>query len=59
MLALIYRVLAALAQPVTDKRISGVLDALARAGMLYVKLAVTAVLLLFLTVAVVCVAMHP
>ena len=58
-LALIYRVLAALAQPVTDKRISGVLDALARAGMLYVKLAVTAVLLLFLTVAVVCVAMHP
>lgn len=58
-LALIYRVLAALAQPVTDKRISGVLDALARAGMLYVKLAVMAVLLLFLTVAVVCVAMHP
>ena len=58
-LALIDRVLAALAQPVTDKRISGVLDALARAGMLYVKLAVTAVLLLFLTVAVVCVAMHP
>ena len=58
-LALIYRVLAALAQPVTDKRISGVLDALARAGMLYVKLAVTAILMLFLTVAVVCVAMHP
>lgn len=58
-LALIYRVLAALAQPVTDKRISGVLDALARAGMLYVKLAVTALLMLFLTVAVVCVAMHP
>ena len=56
MLALIYRVLAALAEPVTDKRISGVLDALARAGMLYVKLAVTAILMLFLTVAVVCVA---
>lgn len=58
-LALIYRVLAALAQPVTDKRISGVLDALARAGMLYAKLEITAILMLFLTVAVVCVAMHP
>lgn len=56
LLALIYRVLAALAEPVTDKRISGVLDALARAGMLYVKLVVTAILMLFLTVAVVCVA---
>lgn len=56
MLALIYRVLAALAEPVTDKRISGVLDALARAGMLYLKLVVTAILMLFLTVAVVCVA---
>lgn len=55
-LALIYRVLAALAEPVTDKRISGVLDALARAGMLYLKLVVTAILMLFLTVAVVCVA---
>ena len=56
MLALIYRVLAALAEPVTDKRISGVLDALSRAGMLYLKLVVTAILMLFLTVAVVCVA---
>lgn len=56
MIALIYRVLAALAEPVTDKRISGVLDALARAGMLYLKLVVTAILMLFLTVAVVCVA---
>lgn len=59
MLTLIYRVLAALAEPVTDKRISGVLDALARAGMLYLKLVMTAILMLFLTVAVVCVAMHP
>lgn len=58
MLALIYRVLAALAEPVTDKRVSGVLDALARAGMLYLKLVVTAILMLFLTVAVVCVATH-
>lgn len=55
-LAFVYRLLAALAEPVTDKRISGVLDALARAGMLYVKLVVTAILMLFLTVAVVCVA---
>ena len=55
-LALIYRVLAALVEPISDKRISGVLDALARAGMLYLKLAVTAILMLFLTVAVVCVA---
>ena len=55
-LALIYRVLAALVEPVADKRISGVLDALARAGMLYLKLMVTAILMLFLTVAVVCVA---
>ena len=55
-LALIYRVLAALVEPVTDKRISGVLDALARAGMLYLKLVITAILMLFLTVAVVCVA---
>ncbi len=55
-LAFLYRLLAAVAEPVTDKRISGVLDALARAGMLYVKLVVTAVLMLFLTVAVVCVA---
>lgn len=55
-LALVYRVLAAVAEPVTDKRISGVLDALARAGMLYLKLVVTAILMLFLTVAVVCVA---
>ena len=55
-LAFIYRVMAALAEPVTDKRISGVLDALARAGILYLKLVVTAILMLFLTVAVVCVA---
>ena len=55
-LALLYRVLAALVEPVTDKRVSGVLDALARAGMLYLKLVVTAILMLFLTVAVVCVA---
>lgn len=55
-LAFIYRVLAALVEPVTDKRISGVLDALARAGMLYLKPVVTAILMLFLTVAVVCVA---
>lgn len=55
-LAFIYRMLAALVEPVTDKRISGALDALARAGMLYLKLVVTAVLMLFLTVAVVCVA---
>ena len=48
--------MAALAEPVTDKRISGVLDALARAGILYLKLVVTAILMLFLTVAVVCVA---
>lgn len=59
LLVFIYRVLAALVEPVTDKRISGALDALARAGMLYVKLVVTAILMLFLTVAVVCVAMHP
>lgn len=58
-LTLVYRVLAALVEPITDKRISGVLDALARAGMLYLKLAVLAILMLFLTVAVVCVAMHP
>lgn len=58
-LTLIYRVLAAFVEPITDKRISGVLDALARAGMLYLKLAVTAILMLFLTVAVVCVATHP
>lgn len=55
-LALVYRVLAAVAQPVTDKRVSGVLDALARAGMLYLKLVVTAILMLFLSVAIVCVA---
>lgn len=55
-LAFTWRLLAALAEPVTDKRISGVLNALARAGMLYVKLVVTAILMLFLTVAVVCVA---
>lgn len=55
-LALIYRLLAALAQPVTDKRVSGVFDALARAGVLYIKLTMTAVLMLFLTIAVVCVA---
>lgn len=55
-LALIYRVLAAVAEPVTDQRISGVLDALARAGMLYLKLVMTAILLLFLSVAILCVA---
>ena len=55
-LAFVYRLLAALSEPVTDKRISGVLDALARAGMLYVKLVLTAILMLFLTVAVICVA---
>lgn len=55
-MALLYRVLAAVVEPVTDKRISGVLDALARAGMLYLKLVVTAILLLFLSIAVVCVA---
>ena len=55
-LAFVYRLLAALSEPVTDKRISGVLDALARAGMLYVKLVLTAILMLFLTVAVIDVA---
>ncbi|MCI7131381.1 MAG: stage III sporulation protein AE [Lachnospiraceae bacterium] len=55
-LALIYRVLAAVVEPVTDKRISGVLDALARTGMLYLKLVMTAILMLFLSVAILCVA---
>lgn len=52
----IYRVFAALAEPVTDKRVSGVLHALAKAGMLYLRVVMTAVLMLFLTVAIVCVA---
>lgn len=55
-LTLVYRILAAVAEPVTDKRISGVLDALAKTGMLYAKLVVTAVLMLFLSVTVVCMA---
>ena len=53
---LIYRVLAAWVERVTDKRISGVLDALARTGMLYLKLVMTAILMLFLSVAILCVA---
>lgn len=55
-LTLVYRVLAAFIEPVADKRISGVLDALARAGMLYVRLVLTAVLMLFLSVAMICAA---
>ncbi len=55
-LTLVYRVLAAFAEPVTDKRISGVLDALSQAGMLYLKLVTAAVLMLFLSVAIVCMA---
>ena len=55
-LTLVYRILAAVSEPVTDKRISGVLDALARTGLLYAKLVVTAILMLFLSVTVVCMA---
>ena len=55
-LSLVYRVLAAVAEPVTDQRISGVLDALARTGILYARLVVTAILMLFLSVTVVCMA---
>ena len=55
-LTLIYRTLAAVSEPVTDKRISGVLDALAKTGLLYAKLIVTAILMLFLSVTVVCMA---
>ncbi len=55
-LTLVYRILAAVSEPVTDKRISGVLDALAKTGLLYAKLVVTAVLMLFLSVTVVCMA---
>lgn len=50
------KVLAAVTEPVVDKRVCGALQALARAGMLYIKLIITAVLMLFLTVAIVCVA---
>lgn len=55
-LALLYRVLAAVAEPVTDARVAGVLGALARAGMLYAKIVLTAILLLFLSIALVCMA---
>ena len=55
-LTLVYRILAAVSEPVTDKRISGVLDALAKTGLLYAKLVVTAILMLFLSVTVVCMA---
>ncbi len=55
-LAFVYRVLAAVAEPVTDQRISGVLGALAKTGMLYARLVVTAILMLFLSVTVVCMA---
>lgn len=54
LMALFYQVLAAIVQPLTDKRVCGVLAALSRAGVLYFIVCFTAVLLVFLTVAILC-----
>jgi len=53
---LLYRGCAALIEPVTDKRISAAVGSLGHAAGLYLKLMFHAVLLFFLTVAVICAA---
>lgn len=55
LMALFYQVLAAVVQPLTDKRVCGVVAALSRAGVLYFLVCFTAVLLVFLTVAILCI----
>ncbi|MDD6037481.1 MAG: stage III sporulation protein AE [bacterium] len=51
----IYRLLAACTEPITDRRISGALSALANAGFLYLRIIGTGMILLFLTIAILCV----
>ena len=51
-----YRLCAALIEPVTDKRISGAVASLGHAAGLYLKLMFYAVLLFFITIAVICAA---
>ena len=53
---LLYKGCAALAEPVADKRISGAVSSLGQAAQLYLKLMFYGVLLLFLTIAIICVA---
>jgi stage III sporulation protein AE len=55
-LTLVYRLLAAFCEPVSDARVCGVLLALARAGALYLRLLLTGIIMLFLTIALVCLA---
>jgi stage III sporulation protein AE len=55
-LTLVYRILAAFCEPVSDPRVCGMLLALARAGALYLRLLMTGILMLFLTIALVCLA---
>jgi stage III sporulation protein AE len=55
-LTVVYRLLAAFCEPVSDPRVCGMLLALARAGALYLRLLLTGILMLFLTIALVCLA---
>lgn len=50
-LAVLYRILAAVLEPVADKRISGGMNGVANGGMLYLKILSTCLMLFFLTIA--------
>ena len=50
-LAVLYKVLSAMIEPIADKRLSGGMNGIANAGMLYLKILITCLMLFFLTIA--------
>lgn len=50
-MVLFYKIVAAVVEPVADKRIAGCLKGMAQGGMLYLKLMGYCVILIFLTIA--------
>lgn len=49
--AILYRILAAVLEPIGEKRISGGINGIANGGMLYLKIMITCLMLFFLTIA--------
>jgi stage III sporulation protein AE len=50
-LAALYKILSAVLEPVSDKRLSGGMNGIANGGMLYLKIMNTCLILFFLTIA--------
>lgn len=56
MLAAIYKLLSAVLEPISDKRLSGGLNGIANGGMLYIKILCACVMMFVLTIALTCAA---